>query len=463
MLHRQQLELVNLVLKAMRKTQAPFGGLQVVFCGDFFQLPPVGKPSDELRDKFAFMSPSWLEANPVICYLNTQHRQSDNSLNKLLNRMREGACDASDIELLRSVRNKEISDEQITRLYTHNTDVDRLNKACLKDLKGESREYKAEIKGNETLRDILRKSVLTDENLELKTGARVMFIKNNYEKGYMNGSIGVITSFSEDGYPLVKLKNGDLIEASEEDWSIQDDHGKVLASFKQVPLRLAWAITIHKSQGMTLDEALIDLGKSFERGQGYVALSRLRDFENLYLDNFNGMALEVEPLVLKADKRFRELSKKSDSELSLADLEKEADRFIELAGGVPLGSSKKSKKKLKYKGGRLRRVAEESTPDKMTSLLSKGMDIDSICKNLSRTKGTVLGHLMKMKEKGELPEIGHLRPDEEMLGQLNTVIAALNDENEEFRNKRTLTPIHSRLEGKYSFDEIRLALLFTEN
>ncbi|MCC6817950.1 MAG: AAA family ATPase, partial [Bacteroidia bacterium] len=132
MLHKQQLELVNMVMKFFKQNEQAFGGVQMVFCGDFFQLPPVGKPGEENRDKFAFMSQAWLEASPTICYINEQHRQSDNQLNQILNEIREGNASQSTMDSLTSaMKNNPKELGLITRLYTHNADVDRINQEHL--------------------------------------------------------------------------------------------------------------------------------------------------------------------------------------------------------------------------------------------------------------------------------------------------------------------------------------------
>ena len=192
----------------------------------------------------------------------------------------------------------------------------------LEQIGGASKVFKAETKGNEVLVDVLKKSVLAMEDLELRRGAQVMFVKNNYEVGYVNGTMGRVTGFNSEGNPLVKTFDGELIEAKPESWAIEDETGRALASFTQIPLRLAWAITVHKSQGMTLDAAMIDLSKAFEKGQGYVALSRLRDLQGLRLRGLNQTALEVDELAQKADARFRELSAEWDFNLSEKELQK---------------------------------------------------------------------------------------------------------------------------------------------
>jgi len=171
-----------------------------------------------------------------------------------------------------------------------------------------------------------------------------MFVKNNLDRGYINGTLGEIVKYSTMGYPIVKTLDNEEIMASPEEWSIDDEKGNILASYKQVPLRLAWAITVHKSQGMTLDAAELDLTKTFERGQGYVALSRLRDIERLRLLGFNSTSLMVDNLALKADKRFQELANELDSFVNAEELTKESKDFIRKCGGRVLTKLIKKKK-----------------------------------------------------------------------------------------------------------------------
>ncbi len=140
--------------------------------------------------------------------------------------------------------------------------------------------------------------------------------------------------YNDDGYPVIQLNNGYEITAEPEDWRIEDEAGKLLVSYVQVPLRLAWAITVHKSQGMTLDSAVMDLSKTFEKGQGYVALSRVKGMDGLQLKGFNSTALEVDGLALKADLRFQELSEEVEASIEMEDLEVKARNFIKKSGGV---------------------------------------------------------------------------------------------------------------------------------
>lgn len=282
----------------------PWGGMQIVFVGDFFQLPPVVKNKTETL--FAFEATSWYRAEPVTCYLTEQHRQSDPVFLGILSGIRNGNITEAQKKMLHGSWKKEGSPE--TQLYTHNLDVDLINGARLREIKEEAELFVMTSEGNDYLVSMMKKNCLSPEKLYLKPGARVMFTRNKYDKEtgeteYVNGTLGDVTHFS-NGYPVVKTLEGRSILAKHEEWSIEEN-GHVKARIIQIPLKLAWAVTVHKSQGMSLDEARIDLGDAFEFGQGYVAISRVRSLDGLMLTRINKKAFELHPKVVEADKEFR--------------------------------------------------------------------------------------------------------------------------------------------------------------
>ena len=233
------------------------------------------------------MSKAWVEAEPIVCYLTEQYRQTKNELNTILNQIRGNEIDESGVQLLQETRFNEHTIEP-TKLYSHNADVDAMNEKELVELEEEEWEFFATKKGNQKMMESFVKSLIVQDKLILKKGAKVMFLKNNHERAIMNGTLGVVVDFKKDlddngPYPLVQLMDKRKILAKPDIWSINNEKGTPLVSFEQVPLRLAWAITVHKSQGMTLEAAEIDLSKAFEPGQGYVALSRLKDLDGLKL------------------------------------------------------------------------------------------------------------------------------------------------------------------------------------
>lgn len=345
MLHRKQLNSLDQLLSFCRDSNAAFGGLQLVLCGDFFQLPPIGNYGELSRDKFAFMAEAWQKASFTICYLTQQYRQQNNALTDVLNEIRRNTVSSTSIQCLQTAKHTTFANGvEPTKLYTHNQDVDSINAKHLQALDGKNRYFKAKTKGEKALVANLKRSVLTKDDMPLKIGAKVMFVKNNPEKNFINGTLGEVIDYTSLGFPLVKTFSGEKITATTEEWTITNENGQTLASYIQIPLRLAWAITVHKSQGMTLDAAELDLSKTFERGQGYVALSRLRSLDQLRLIGFNSTSLEVDRLALKADVRFQELSNEADNELTNDQLLTLSKAFIRSVGGrvlTPLAESEK--------------------------------------------------------------------------------------------------------------------------
>jgi len=309
MLHGQRLDMVNEVCKLLRKSDKPFGGLQIILVGDLFQLPPVSRGSD--KPDFVHLSAAWHELDPSICYLSEQHRQGRDGLLDLLEAMRRGELDIYHEELLQG-RIGQQPPAVVTRLYAHNIDIDTVNQKHLNDLQQQVYEYEMVKKGAAAKVDQLQRSVLAPEVLELKVGAEVMFVANNVSAGFVNGTRGKVVEFADDEAPIVQLHTGTRkIKVEPHSWKLEED-GKVRAEVLQLPLRLAWAITIHKSQGMSLDAAQIDLAKTFTPGMGYVALSRVRSLEGLYLSGINAMSLRLHPDIYELDRRL----KQSSSELA---------------------------------------------------------------------------------------------------------------------------------------------------
>jgi ATP-dependent exoDNAse (exonuclease V) alpha subunit len=218
---------------------------------------------------------------------------------KVLNDIRDDRVTAETISTLMSRLNIEIDRGVIpTKLNTPNADVDAINNRELAKIQGKSVEFEMDYNGATELVKTLKKGCLAPETITLKRGAIVMFVKNNFNKGYVNGSLGTVLDFnSEHGWPVVELRSGKRIVAEPESWAIEED-GKVIAEVDQVPLRLAWAISVHKSQGMSLEAAEIDLSRAFECGMGYVALSRVRTLDGIKLTGINNKALEVNKAVV---------------------------------------------------------------------------------------------------------------------------------------------------------------------
>jgi ATP-dependent DNA helicase PIF1 len=267
---------------------------------------------------FAYKSAAWQNMDLKVCYLHEQYRQGDKELLKMLNAIRGAAVDESVVERLHQCRSTAFSPDTLgrfVRLYSHNPDVDFENERELARLPGTVFRYTMAMSGVPLIAASLKMGCLAPEKLVVKKGSAVMFVKNNFEKGYVNGSLGTVSGFNETNFPVVKLLKGSEIVAEPATWSVEEN-GKILAQIKQIPLRLAWAITVHKSQGMTLDAAQVDLSRCFESGMGYVALSRVRSLEGLRVTGFNDMALRVSPEIQAFDQELKKQSEAALQELN---------------------------------------------------------------------------------------------------------------------------------------------------
>ncbi|MFO0743616.1 MAG: AAA family ATPase [Candidatus Paceibacterota bacterium] len=319
MLHASRLDMINKLFKTFRQSDKPFAGIQMIFCGDFFQLPPVVKNSQadfQNEKEFAYHSLAWQELNPVVCYLSENYRQDDEKLLKILNDIRF----ERDIEKIHDILSKKINNQKsengVLKLYTHNVDVDNINKNEYEKIDSED-EYTFEMtsSGKKHLIESLKNNCLAPEILDLKIGTKVIFVRNDQNREYQNGTLGTIIDFDVAKMPIVETFDKKEITTKIETWQHVDDNGKVLAEISQIPLRYAWAITVHKSQGMTLDAAEIDLEKAFGSGMGYVALSRVKKLENIYLKGINKEALKIHKDVVRQDKIFREKSDRASHAL----------------------------------------------------------------------------------------------------------------------------------------------------
>lgn len=303
MLHGSRLDMVNRVAKWLRSNSAPFGGLQVIFVGDLFQLPPVTK-GDEVD--WVHTSEAWLEAAPEPCYLTEQHRQgADSALLTVLREMRAGSLSVKSRDLLYSAIRPSPDDDSVTRLYTHNMDVDALNRGMLEKLTTPKKIYRMTSTGDDYKVQQMKRNLLCPNVLELREGAEVMFCANNFDDGYVNGTRGRVVRFTETAKPVVLTQDGNEIVVEQYTWRMYHDKGFEIASVTQYPLRLAWAVTVHKSQGLSLDSAIIDLSQAFTPGMGYVALSRVRSLEGLYLVGMNEQAFMMNQEIAKYDKELK--------------------------------------------------------------------------------------------------------------------------------------------------------------
>jgi len=307
MLTPQLLEVLDEIGRRIRRRPTEsFGGIQVVFVGDFFQLPPVSK--DGVL-QYAFQSPVWYKTVQRSFELKTIHRQSEAEFHTILQEARNGTLSAESYAKLEA-RKGEAWKGQIIRptlLFTRNNDVKQINVSNLAKLKRDTVVFTAKTIAPPSCPkdDVAYKVQKLDKDapyeaeLELKIGAQVMLLTNmDAAERLVNGSRGVVKGFAEDGYPLVQFKTSPHpVRIAPHTWE-SDEDSKCVVKREQIPLRLAYALTIHKAQGASLDSALVDIGKAtFEYGQAYVALSRVRSLGALYVYDIDPAAFRVHPAV----------------------------------------------------------------------------------------------------------------------------------------------------------------------
>lgn len=449
MLSGEVLAMVDAVLREVRHSELPMGGIQVVLVGDFFQLPPVSRGSVG----FAFQSPAWKKLNPLVCYLTEQHRQEDSVFLDVLAAIRSGEWDHTHVSVITS-REAELDevDDETPRLFTHNADVDRINAEKLASLSGGEKKFAMSATGPSVLTDALKRGCLSPELLSLKEGAIVMCTKNNPAVGYVNGTLGSVIGYEVGtGYPIIETRDGRELVIAPVDWAVEEN-GKVRAKLAQVPLRLAWAITVHKSQGMSMDAAAIDLSRAFEYGQGYVALSRVRTLDGLRLLGWSESAMQVHPEVLSIDRSFKDQSEAAirafDALDASGELTEMQERFIRASGGVVEAMTEE-----------VRQAPKKSTYDETLALVEEGLGMEDIVARRKLTFGTICDHLQKLHEQGRLSAeaIDGMLPD--------ALRAALPKIAEAFASVKEakLAPVFGKLKGKYSYDELKLARMVIDS
>lgn len=450
MLDGKLLDMVDVVCRTARGRGEAFGGLQVVFVGDFFQLPPVTRQGEVLR--YAFASRAWDTARPLICYLTEQFRQEDEQLLSLLSSIRRNQIEEDHYTLLSEQTNIAHENIEPTRLYTHNADVDSVNAGKLRELLGKSKTYTMSGRGSKVLVDSLKRNCLSPETLELREEAMVMCTKNNFEAGYVNGTLARVVSFATDG-PIIETSDGRRITIEPVTWDIIED-GKSRASIEQIPLRLAWAITVHKSQGMSLDAVEVDLSKSFVFGQGYVALSRVRSLAGLKVLGMNPNALQVDPKIVARDSSFRqeaEVAAETFGEMGGDEVATLHRQFVEGCGGKVPKANEVNETRTPYE-----RIKKETTHQVTKKLLEEGKSVMEVARERELAVTTIMGHVVKLLEEGELSSDLVKQIITEEVGDYELAYDTINEAFAEHGEEK-LKPIYEALNEKYSYDVIRLA------
>lgn len=297
MLSGRHFQFVEYLFRRLRGDDRPWGGAQVIVVGDFLQLAPV-RTSESRPYDWAFLNQAWWSSRFEPIVLKTVRRQDEADFIEALAGVRAGRVTGRAAQILHACV-KPFPPETMPRLYTHNSMVDRRNAEALGGLEGEEKLFVAETAGPENQVAFLEKNLMCPRELRLKEGARVMFTRNDANSQYVNGSTGAVTRFTAGGLIEVRLDAGWDVLVEPYRWQSGEDDNP--GSFTQFPLRLAYAMTIHKSQGITLDGAYIDIRAAREPGQAYVALSRVRSLAGLWLkDWFRGLFVSEKALQFHA-------------------------------------------------------------------------------------------------------------------------------------------------------------------
>ncbi len=465
-------ELMDKILRAFKIPDLPFGGVQVVLSGDFFQLPPINRQIVDI--KFACQTALWQEANLKVCYLEDKFRQKDDALARILDDIRENNISEESRKILKSCYYKElVGSDKFSRLYTHNRDVDEINNQELNNLDEELRIFHSINKGAKKEVDRIFKTSFANPELRLKKGAIVLFVKNNQEKGYINGTLGKIIAFDKVfKSPVVETFSGAVIIAEPMQWEVENKKGEIVATVKQVPLKLAWAITVHKSQGMTLDAAEIDLSNTFEVGQGYVALSRIKSIEGLRLIGLNEIALKVDTTILQLDKimkKMSELNSQNFNELDVNEKREMTTKFIVRNEGTVDESEIKNNKKefLEEKLGPTNLSVSKKKGEtlKITKqLIEQKKNIAQIVKIREISEITIFKHLEKIVAKYPDLDVEYLKPGKQIISRVDRAISHINQENNKYDflvgGKMKLRAIYDYLKEEVSYEDIKLAIIF---
>lgn len=329
MLRADLLDAIDFMMQSVRRNKLPFGGAQVLFIGDLLQLPPIVKPEEweilrkYYQGKFFFHSHVVQQNPPLYIELDKIYRQTDGEFIEVLNNLRNNTITKADLCVLNQFVNPSFdlkNNPGFITLTTHNQKADSINNEAIKELKGKKFTFKAHV-----VDDFPDKIFPVDDVLELKVGAQIMFIKNDlsFDKNYFNGKMGIIKYLSDNEIIVNFPEEHKSIEVERYEWqnirykvneTTKEIQEEVLGTFTHYPIKLAWAITVHKSQGLTFDKAALDVSRVFQPGQAYVALSRLRSLKGLVLlapIQMNGLSNDSDVMLYSEQKASEEYIKKS--------------------------------------------------------------------------------------------------------------------------------------------------------
>jgi ATP-dependent DNA helicase PIF1 len=431
MLSGETLSTAEHIARCVRENEQPWGGLRIVAVGDFAQLPPVqdaGKPKD-----WGFQHPIWHASQFSPAYLSTPVRSQDKTLLSVLNSIRDGQVTDSVVEFLQNRTMQPHTTFTGTRLFPHRATADRYNDEKLGTLQGRVCVYPTYYEGSSVHVEHLKRQCPISEALHVKVGALVMFRKNatSYPYEYVNGTLGTIVALSDDVI-TVRSQDGTSIDVVRATFSFIDGNGIEKASAYNFPLTLAWATTIHKAQGASIDSLLVNLTRLWESGHAYVALSRARSESGLFVEQWDARSIIADPAVQDFYHAIR-----SEWERIATTLPDSSPTLSTEARSKP----KKKEKKMKNHRKTLPLVQQKKSLEEIATILAWKED-------------TIVRHIEKLLLEREPLDIEYLRPPEE---QFDRIAAAFYEHGME-----ALKPIYDACEGDYTYTDVRLVKLFVE-
>ena len=434
MLSGQTLAVAEEVARAVRQSNEPWGGLRLIVVGDFAQLPPVqqgGGPKD-----WGFLHSVWEKSNFHPICLQTTVRTTEPTLLAVLNDVRKGNVTERVRDFLVERTNDQLQEFDGTKLFPRRDSAELYNNQRLSTLEGELHSFATEYSGQAAGIEQLKKQCPISESLQVKIGALVMFRKNDtgYPFSYVNGTLGTVVSVDAECIG-VRLENGDTIDVYPTEFNQLDGSGSVKARAENFPLTLAWATTIHKAQGASIDRLMLSMQRLWESGHAYVALSRVRTEQGLCIESWSEESIFADSDVLS----FYETIEQA-WEVASSFLPQEAPESYQ--GLTSLAATVKPTKKKK------------STPNHVQTkeALEDHDSIQSLAEALGWSPGTIIKHIEKLLQEKHDICVDHLRPPDQAL---NAVAEATFHHGTE-----KLKPLYEFLEGVYSYDTIRLCIVF---
>lgn len=434
MLSGTTLRAAETIARVARRSPEPWGGLRIIAVGDFAQLPPI-TPGGMDKD-WAFLHEVWRESEFTPALLTTVMRTQDTSFLEILNFVREGIVNDRVRTFLDERTKQSSGDEEGTRLYPHRALADQYNLQRLEQIEEPVHTFPTEYIGEGKYIDAAKRALPIPDTLLLKRGALIMMRKNDAsgEYRYVNGSLGHIRSFSEDALS-VHLLSGEDIEVVREKFSSLDGDGNEVVAAWNFPVTLAWATTIHKAQGASLDRMIVDLHQLWEPGQAYVALSRVRSGAGLRIERWSTGSIRAEKLVTAF---YDSLSDKAEKY--------QPKPFFEPATQT-IDEEPKTKKASLSQKERLRRTRQ---------LLADGAGLSLIAEACSVTQSTVLNYIEKLVAVGDAPSLMYLIDD---VPEVDRIRSLYEEHGFQF-----MKPVFEALDGRLSYDQLKLArIVMTAN